>query len=275
MKRRWTKPDHSPLISVLAALLVVGASACGDSNATGGTGGSGGNVVYDSDLTVSAAASLTSPFTEIGKSFEQRNRGVKVSFSFGPSDGLATQINEGAPVDVFASAVAKWMDAVQHEGQGMTGRADFARNKLAIIVPAENPAGIEKLGDLTRNRVKLVLAADGVPAGDYAREIFASAGIADDALANVVSNEEDVKAVVTKVLSGDADAGIAYVTDVTPNLADRITVITIPDDVNVTATYSIAVVAGSEEADLAQRFVHYVLGQGQAILAEYGFLPVA
>jgi molybdate transport system substrate-binding protein len=274
MKRRWTKPDHSPLISVLAALLVVGASACGDSNATGGTGGSGGNVVHDSDLTVSAAASLTSPFTEIGKSFEQRNRGVKVSFSFGPSDGLATQINEGAPVDVFASASAKWMDAVQHEGQGMTGRADFARNKLAIIVPAENPAGIEKLGDLTRNRVKLVLAADGVPAGDYAREIFASAGIADDALANVVSNEEDVKAVVTKVLSGDADAGIAYVTDVTPNLADRITVITIPDDVNVTATYSIAVVAGSQEADLAQRFVHYVLGEGQAILAEYGF-PVA
>jgi molybdate transport system substrate-binding protein len=275
MKRRWTKPDHSPLISVLAALLVVGASACAGSNATGGTGGSGGNVVHDRDLIVSAAASLTSPFIEIGKSFEQRNRGVRVSFSFGPSDGLATQINEGAPVDVFASASAKWMDAVQHEGPGVPGRADFARNKLAIIVPAENPAGIEKLGDLTRNRVKLVLAADGVPAGDYAREIFASAGIADAALANVVSNEEDVKAVVTKVLSGDADAGIAYVTDVTPNLADRITVITIPDDVNVAATYSIAVVAGSQEADLAQRFVHYVLGEGQAILAEYGFLPAA
>ena len=275
MKRGWTKPDHSPLTPVLAALLVLGASACAGSTATGGTGGSGGTVVHDRDLTVSAAVSLTSPFTEIGKSFEQRNRGVKVSFSFGPSDGLATQINEGAPVDVFASASAKWMDAVQHEGPGVTGRADFARNKLAIIVPAENPAGIGKLEDLTRNRVKLVLAADGVPAGDYAREILANAGIADAALANVVSNEEDVKAVVTKVLSGDADAGIAYVTDVTPNLADRITVITIPDDVNVTAAYSIAVIAGSQEADLAQRFVHYVLGEGQAILAEYGFVPAA
>ncbi|MGH2557273.1 MAG: molybdate ABC transporter substrate-binding protein [Actinomycetota bacterium] len=275
MTRRWTGPNHSPLIPVLAALLVLGATACAGSTPTGGAGGTGGSAVHDRDLTVSAAASLTSPFTEIGKSFEQRNRGVKVSFSFGPSDGMATQINEGAPVDVFASASAKWMDAVQLEGPGVTGRADFARNKLAVIVPAENPAGIGKLEDLSRNRVKLVLAADGVPAGDYAREIFANGGIADAAQANVVSNEEDVKAVVTKVLSGDADAGIAYVTDVAPNLADRITVITIPDHVNVIATYPIAVVAGSQEADLAQRFVQYVLGEGQAILAEYGFLPVA
>jgi len=275
MKRQWIEPNHSLLITVLAVLMVVGASACADSSATGGTGGTGGNGVNERDLTVSAAASLTSPFTEIGKSFEQRNAGVTVTFSFGPSDGLATQINEGAPVDVFASASARWMDAVQDEGPRVTGRADFARNKLAIIVPAENPAGIGKLEDLTRNRVKLVLAAEGVPAGDYAREIFANAGIADAALANVVSNEADVKAVVTKVLSGDADAGIAYVTDVTPKLADRITVIPIPDDVNVIATYPIAVVAGSQEADLAQRFVYYVLGEGQAILAEYGFLPVA
>ena len=94
-------------------------------------------------------------------------------------------------------------------------------------------------------------------------------------MANVVSNEEDVKAVITKVLSGDADAGIGYVTDVTPELADQISLITIPDDVNVIATYPIAVVAGSQEADLAQRFVDYVLGEGQQTLADYGFLPAS
>ena len=198
-----------------------------------------------------------------------------MTFNFGPSDGLATQINEGAPVDVFASASPTWMDAVQDEGPGVSGRTDFARNKLAIIVPSDNPAGIENLDDLTEDGVQLVLAAEGVPAGDYAREIFANAGISKAALANVVSNEEDVKAVITKMVSGDADAGIGYVTDVTPELADQISLITIPDDVNVIATYPIAVVAGSQEADLAQRFVDYVLGEGQQTLADYGFLPAS
>jgi molybdate transport system substrate-binding protein len=198
-----------------------------------------------------------------------------VTFNFGPSDGLATQIDDGAPVDVFASASPRWMDLVQDEGPGVTGRSDFARNKLAIIVPSQNPAGIENLDDLTEDGIQLVLAAEGVPAGDYAREIFANAGISKAALANVVSNEEDVKAVITKLVSGDADAGIGYVTDVTPELADQISLITIPDDVNVIATYPIAGVNGSEEADLAQRFVDYVLGEGQRTLAGYGFLPAS
>jgi molybdate transport system substrate-binding protein len=133
--------------------------------------------------------------------------------------------------------------------------------------------GPEDLNDLTEDHVQLVLAAEGVPAGDYAREIFENAGISKAALANVVSNEEDVKAVITKVMSGEADAGIGYVTDVTPDVADRVTLIPIPDDVNVIATYPIAVVNGSQEADLAQGFVDYVLGDGQQTLAEYGFLP--
>jgi molybdate transport system substrate-binding protein len=198
-----------------------------------------------------------------------------VTFNFGRSDGLATQINEGAPIDVFASASPTWMDAVQDDGPGVTGRTDFARNTLAIIVPSDNPAGIETLDDLTEDGVQLVLAAEGVPAGDLAREIFENAGIADAALANVVSNEEDVKAVITKVLSGDADAGIGYVTDVTAELADQISLVTIPDDVNVIATYPIAVVAGSQEADLAHRFVDYVLDGGQRTLAKYAFLPAS
>jgi molybdate transport system substrate-binding protein len=249
------------LVAAIASLSACAGSADGDVNAEQRT------------LTVSAAASLTDAFSRIGKSFEVRHDGVTVTFNFGPSDGLAGQIDEGAPVDVFASASSRWMDAVQKDGPGVTGRTDFARNRLAVIVPSDDPAGIEGIDDLAGDGVKLVLAAQGVPVGDYAREALANAGIADAALANVVSNEEDVKGVVTKVLSGDADAGIVYVTDVTANVARQVKLIGIPDDVNVIATYPIAVVSGTKEAGLAQDFVDLVLGDGQRTLARYGFLP--
>jgi molybdate transport system substrate-binding protein len=229
----------------------------------------------DRELTVSAASSLTNAFTEIGTAFEAVNSDVTVTFNFGPSDGLATQIIEEAPVDVFASASPAWMDVVQDEGPGVSGRVDFAKNALGIIVPSDNPAEVDDLIDLAREGVQLVIAAKGVPAGDYAREVFDSAGIAEGALDNVVSNAEDVRAVVTAVASGEADAGIVYVTDVTPDVADRLTLVEIPGDVNVIATYPIAVVTGSEEADLAQRFVDYVLGDGQRTLAEHGFRPAS
>jgi len=255
------------VLAMSGALLL---AACSDpDNADGASGGTGEGV----ELIVSGASSLTEAFTEIGEAFESANPGTTVTFNFGPSDGLAGQINEGAPVNVFASASPTWMDSVQDDGPGVTGRADFAQNRLAIIVPADNPAEIESLDDLTGDNVQLVLAAEGVPAGDYAREIFQNAGISKAALANVVSNEEDVKAVITKVMSGEADAGIGYVTDVTPYVAGQMTLIPIPDEVNVIATYPIAVVTGSEEADLAQGFVDYVLDDGQQTLAEYGFLP--
>jgi molybdate transport system substrate-binding protein len=259
-------------LAVAVALCSLIAPACSDDrpNADSGTTAS---AQEGGDLTVSAASSLTDAFTAIGKAFEQANPGSTVAFNFGPSDGLAGQIDEGAPVDVFASASPTWMDSVQDDGPGVTGRADFAQNRLAIIVPAENPAGIENLNDLTEDGVQLVLAAEGVPAGDYGREVFENAGISEAALANVVSNEEDVKAVITKLIIGDADAGIGYVTDVTPAVSDRVTLIPISADVNVTATYPIAVVNGTQEADLAKGFVDFVLGDGQQTLAEYGFLP--
>ena len=263
-------------ILILATSAVLLLAACSDSNGGGGTtgttGASGGSGGAETELTVSAASSLTEAFGKIGDAFKAANPGTTVTFNFGPSDGLAGQINEGAPVDVFASASPTWMDSVQDDGPGVTDRADFAQNRLAIIVPADNPAGIENLDDLTEDGVQLVIAAEGVPAGDYAREIFQNAGISK-ALANVVSNEEDVKAVITKVMSGEADAGIGYVTDVTPDVSDEVTLIPIPDEVNVIATYPIAVVNGTQEADLAQGFVEYVLGDGQQTLAEFGFLP--
>jgi molybdate transport system substrate-binding protein len=261
-------------VLILIAATSAGLAACSDddggsTDATNATGGTAESV----ELTVSGGSSLTDAFGEIGGAFESENPGVTVTFNFGPSDGLATQINGGAPVDVFASASPTWMDSVQDDGPGVSDRADFAKNRLTIIVPADNPAGVEDIDDLTEDGLKLVIAAEGVPAGDYAREIFDNAGISEAAMANVVSNAEDVRAVVTSVASGEADAGIVYVTDVTADVADQVTQIEMPDDINVIATYPIAVVNDTQETDLAKSFVDYVLGPGQQTLAEYGFLP--
>jgi molybdate transport system substrate-binding protein len=259
-------------VAVAIGLVSLVATACPDDGPNVGSGDTT-SAQEGGDLTVSAASSLTDAFTEVGKAFEAANPGTAVSFNFGPSDGLAAQIDQGAPVDVFASASPTWMDSVQEDGPGVTDRTDFARNRLAIVVPIDNPAGIESLDDLTEDDVQLVLAAEGVPAGDYARQMFREAGIFEAALANVVSNEEDVRAVITKLIAGDADAGIGYVTDVTPAVSDRVELIPIPDPVNVISTYPIAVVNGTQEADLAKGFVDFVLGDGQQTLAEYGFLP--
>jgi molybdate transport system substrate-binding protein len=255
----------------IVAMAALALASCGDQ----GGDATAGDESDPRELIVSAAASLTDAFTDLGAAYEDANPELTVTFNFGPSDGLATQINEGAPVDVFASASPTWMDAVQDEGPGVTGRTNFARNELAIVVPTDNPAGIASLDDLAEDGVQIVIAAEGVPAGDYAREIFTNAGILDEAMANVASNVEDVRSVVTAVATGEADAGIVYVTDVTADVADQVTAIEIPDDVNVIATYPIAVVTGSEEADLAQGFVDLVLGDGQQVLAEHGFLPAA
>jgi molybdate transport system substrate-binding protein len=224
-------------------------------------------------LTVLAAASLTEAFGRIGAEFENAHDGVTVRFSFGPSDGLAKEIEAGSPADVFASASPAWMDAVEMD-PGVEHRVDFARNRLTIVTPLDNPAHIRSVNDLARPGVKLVIAAEGVPAGDYARAVFDNAGIGEAALANVVSNEEDVKGVLQKVLLGEADAGIVYVTDVTRDIQPKLTEVTIPDDVNVIATYPIAVVSGSDHAALAARFVRDVSSTaGRRILASFGFLP--
>jgi molybdate transport system substrate-binding protein len=235
--------------------------------------GCGGSGSERSEITVLAAASLTGAFTRIGSDFERANPDVTVRFSFGPSDGLATQILEGAPADVFAPASPKYMDQVRSDGPGVTDQVDFARNTLAVIVPSDNPAHIASLDDLARPGVKLVLAAVGVPAGDYARGVLANAGIQEGALANVVSNEEDVKGVVQKVVLGEADAGIVYRTDITPDISARVREISLPHGVNVIATYPIAVIDGSRHGPVAEAFVRFVTGPGQATLRTFGFLP--
>jgi molybdate transport system substrate-binding protein len=249
----------------VVSLAIVVLPAC-SSNDNGGS-------TSQTTLTVLAASSLTEAFGRIGADFEKAHNGVTVRFSFGPSDGLAQQIQAGGPTDVFASASPTWMDAVAKD-PGVDGRVDFARNRLVVVTPIDDPGHVSSIDDLATPGLKLVLAATGVPAGDYAREILKNAGISKPALANVVSNEEDVKAVIQKVVLDEADAGIVYVTDVTPAVQSEVREVPIPANVNVIATYPIAVVSSSAHASLAAGFVTYVSGTaGERALASFGFMP--
>jgi molybdate transport system substrate-binding protein len=231
-------------------------------------------------LTVFAAASLTDAFTEIGKAFDAANPGVLTTFNFAGSQALRTQIEEGAPVDVFASASGKEMDTLV-TGSLVTKDAlqVFLTNKLVVILPADNPAALTKLEELANPGVKVVLAAEEVPVGKYARQALDlmdksfGTGFKDKVLANVVSNEDNVKQVVAKVQLGEADAGIVYISDsiAAPDLKS----IEIPADLNVIAKYPIAPLVKSENADLAAKFTEFVISpDGQTVLQKWGFTPI-
>jgi molybdate transport system substrate-binding protein len=233
-------------------------------------------------LSVYAAASLSDAFNEIADSLERRDPDLHIDFNFAGSQVLVLQLGQGAAADVFASADDRWMqiarDSALIEGTPQT----FARNRLVVIVPKGNPARIGKLQDLARAGVKLVLAADAVPAGRYAREaIFRlawSAGYAPDysrrVLANVVSYEENVRSVASKVQLGEADAGFVYVSDVTPAVARQVRRFDLPDTANVMASYPIAIVRHAQNIEAAKTFIDFVLSpSGQAVLTKNGFLP--
>jgi molybdate transport system substrate-binding protein len=253
---------------VLGLILLV--SACSSKDDAGASGSSSGGTAA---LTVFAASSLKGAFTKIGSDFSAAHPGDTVTFNFAASDDLAAQIQSEGTADVFASASGKYMDEVQQQ-PGVTGRADFAQNRLVIITPPDNPASISSIADLAKPGVQLVLAATGVPVGDYAREALTNAGVAEAAEKNVVSNEEDDASVVAKITSGEADAAIVYASDVTDQVAPTVTAIQIADAINVIATYPIAVVTGTANAQAALAFVGYVTGpQGQATLETFGFLP--
>lgn len=232
-------------------------------------------------LNVSAAASLTASFAEIGKAFEAKNPGVTVTFNFAGSQQLASQINNAAPVDVFASANQAQMDGVVEGGRIDAGASKpFVKNRLVVIFPNSNPAGIQTLQDLAKPGLKLVLADQSVPVGQYSSDFLdkavkdpaLGADYKDAVLKNVVSYEQDVKAVLTKVTLGEADAGIVYTTDAATDTAGKIVQLAIPDSLNVIAVYPIAVIKDSSNLSTAQAFVDYVLSSdGQAILTKYGF----
>ena len=235
-------------------------------------------------LTVLAAASLTESFTEIGLAFEAQNEGVTVAFNFAGSQALAEQLAQGAEADVFASASNKYMTAaIDAQRVNVDNAQPFVYNRLVVIFPKENPGGLVELKDLAKAGLKLVLADESVPVGQYGLDFLdkASADAAfgaafkDDVLANVVSYEDNVKSVVTKVSLGEADAGICYLTDITADVAESVSSIDIPDELNTIATYPIAAIADSKNPELAQAFVDYVLStDGQAVLAKYGFTTV-
>lgn len=223
----------------------------------------------DTTLTVYAAASLTAGFEQIAEEFEAEHEGVEVELSFGGSSDLVTQIQEGAPADVFASADTVTMDELV--AADLTGAAPeaFATNTLEIAVPPGNPAGIATLADLADPGLALVVCAPEVPCGAAARAVAEAAGVTLDP----VSEEQSVTDVLGKVASGEADAGLVYVTDVAAAGGD-VEGLTFPESAEVVNTYPIAPVADAGADDLAHEFVELVLGEtGQDILAGLGFGP--
>ena len=246
-----------PVAVLAAAALVLAACGGGDDDSGGSSG-----AASPGEIKVFAAASLTAAFTRIGEQFTTANGGTKVTFNFAGSQALATQIQQSAPADVFASADTTNMDKVRD----LVGTPqNFASNLLQIVVEKGNPKNVKTLDDLANPDLKVVLAAPEVPAGKYAAEILGKAGVT----VKPVSEEDNVKAVVTKVSLGEADAGIVYVTDVTAG-GDKVEGVEVPEEQNVVATYPIATVKASQAPDKAQAFMDLVRSaEGQ----QYRFLP--
>lgn len=234
-------------------------------------------------LTVFAASSLTDAFTEIADAFKAANPGTDVIFNFASSSDLATQLAEGAPADIFASANSRQMQVAQDAGRIAGSPSTFVKNRLVLIVPADNPANIQSLHDLANPGVKLVVAAPDVPVRDYTdtmlERLAADPSYGEDyrtaVMGNVVSEEQNVRQVSAKIALGEGDAGIVYRSDVTPDIADEVIALPIPDSLNTIATYPIAVTNDSANAELAQAFIGYVLSDaGQDTLAQAGFISV-
>jgi molybdate transport system substrate-binding protein len=210
--------------------------------------------------TVFAASSLAGVLREIDPT---------LVYSFAGSDELARQIREGAPADVYAAASPKYPQELAVEGL-VRRPVTFATNRLVVIVPAANPAGIGAVQDIGAAGVRLVVAAEGVPVGDYTRAALDELGLSG-ALANVVSEEDDVKGVVGKVVLGEADAGVVYATDAL-TVAGDVDVIEIPEQAQPAIEYQVAVVAGSDRVAEAQAFVDLLLSDtGRAALERAGF----
>ena len=252
-------------VSVIAlGLAATGLAGCGSSSSGAAATPSGSGL--SGSITVFAAASLTESFTTLGRQFEAANPGVNVTFSFAASSALATQINNGAPADVFASASAKNMDQVVTAGYA-TSPTTFAKNIMEIAVPPANPANVTSVDDLAKSAVKVAICQAQVPCGSTAEKMFTNAKITVTA----VTEEPDVKSVLSKVTLGEVDAGVVYVTDVM-SAGSKVKGIEIPADVNASTSYPIAAVSKSQNLAVAQAFVAYVLSPaGVTVLSGAGF----
>jgi molybdate transport system substrate-binding protein len=215
-------------------------------------------------LHVFAASALTDAFREMERRFESASERVDVSLSFAGSQVLRLQIEQGAPADVYASGDRSHMDALVEGGWVQQSRV-FAHNELVLIVPPDNPAGIESVGDLVRAR-RVVIGAESSPVGIYTRELFRKTGIRP----RVVSEETNVRLVRAKVEMGEADAAIVYVTDAASS--DRVRAVAIPPERNVRADFYIGIVEGADHPELAGRWIGYVRSDaGREVLARHGF----
>ena len=231
-------------------------------------------------LRVSAAISLDGAFHELARLFERAHPGTRVQLNLAGSQQLAAQLAFGGESDVFAAADWRWIEDLRARGL-LAGEPEvFAHNRVVVIVPRANPGRLAKPSDLARPGVKLVIAAEAVPAGRYAREVLArlarlpgyGSDFAHRALANVVSEEDNVRGVVARVELGEADAGLAYGSDVTPSVARAVREIPIPDSANVVTDYPIASLRGSRHGTLAREFVRLVRSErGQQVLSRHGF----
>ena len=240
------------------AVLALALAGCGSSGARGDGG--------DTTLTVFAASSLKGAFEQLGKDFEADHDGVKVVFSFAGSSDLVAQIQQGADADVFASADEANMEKLTADDLVGTPRL-FATNTLMAAVPPGNPGGVENLTDLADDSLKLVVCAPEVPCGAAAVKLADAAGVHF----RPVSEEQSVTDVLNKVISGEADAGLVYVTDVKA-AGDKVEGIGFSEAEGVVNKYPIATVTDSKQSDLAQEFADLVTGdQGQKVLADAGF----
>lgn len=249
--------------AVLAAtVLALALGACGDSGSTGSSRTSSGTI------TVFAAASLTEAFTTIGRQFEQAHPGMTVRLNFGPSSGLAEQIDQGAPADVFASADGEPMERARRAGH--VTRADpFATNTLKIAVPRGNPAHVRGLADLASSDVKVALCQPEVPCGALAARVLSSAGL----VVHPVTLETDVKAVLAKVSLDEVDAGLVYTTDVRA-AGSAVEGVPILSGTNESSVYPIAALSDAPDSAGANAFVQYVLSPaGRSVLLTAGFGP--
>ncbi|WP_435832413.1 molybdate ABC transporter substrate-binding protein [Nonomuraea rubra] len=256
-------------LALPAALMAAGLAGCGSGTGSGATATSAAGAGAK-EVTVFAAASLTGTFTELGKVFESAHPGTTVRFNFGSSATLAQQIVQGAPADVFAAASPATMKTVTDAspaGSSAGSPASFARNKLQIAVPADNPAKVDELKDLAGPGVKVALCAEQVPCGAAAVKALGAAGLK----VTPVTLEQDVKATLTKVELGEVDAALVYQTDVIAS-GGKVRGIAFPEADQAVNDYPIATLAEAPAGEAARQFVDLVLSQqGRDVLTKAGF----
>jgi molybdate transport system substrate-binding protein len=273
-----------PFAAVLVALVVAACSSSGATTAPSAAAPSAASQAAGSgagaSLTVFGAASLKGALDKAKTAYEAANPGTTLTVSTDSSSTLETQIEQGAPADVFLSADTTNPKKLVDGGFASGTPTVFAGNKLTVVTPTDNPAGLTSPMDLAKSGIKVIAAGDEVPITKYATQLVANlakqpgapAGFVDAYNANVVSKEDNVKALISKIELGEGDAGIVYVTDAAAS--QKVKTLDVPDAANVLATYSGVVVKASPNQDAASKFLTWFAGpDGQAILSSFGFLP--